>query len=287
MILCLTKNNERPSFKSDCVQYFNLSSEYQLNSTFQSSIHIEIPQKTKKNGTLNGFIILTKKSSNNDDFSFKNSVVKNIRFSKYRLKDSDKFVNLLSSTIASNDTYKKDTSPPKPITHLLSKLNIYGMYSQIRLKSTEIPGELYSDLQILKQNIYLPIIYVDKMSMNDDDFKEINAQESLHNFTINYGTISIGALRFYKQLQASIDSLKEMGFSDHQVNELTSLFTDTNVYLILVTFAVSLLHVRKYSTINSPIFKHFLNILSYFLNFLHLKMTLVFGEIRKIMLVYP
>jgi hypothetical protein len=243
--LCLTKNNERPSYKSDCVQHFNLSSEHQLNETFQINVLIDIPPKPRKNGTLNGFIILSSKNSNSD-FSFKNSVIKSLRLSKYRLKDSDKFVNLLSSTIASNDTTVKEKSQPRTVTHLLGKLNIYGMYTPIRFKSNEIPGEIYSDLQILKQNIYLPVIHIDKISMKDGDYKEINTQESIHNLTVNYDTISIGALRFYKQLEASIESLKEMGFSDHQVNELTSLFTDTNVYLILVTFAVSLLHVRKY-----------------------------------------
>jgi hypothetical protein len=38
--------------------------------------------------------------------------------------------------------------------------------------------------------------------------------------------------------------MKELGFNDAQLSELTSLFTDTDFSLILLTFLVSLFHVN-------------------------------------------
>lgn len=66
-----------------------------------------------------------------------------------------------------------------------------------------------------------------------------------YNLTVDFTPISIGLLRFFRQFEESTVALKDMGISESQIEEITSIFTDTNLYLILLTFAVSLVHVRK------------------------------------------
>jgi hypothetical protein len=39
--------------------------------------------------------------------------------------------------------------------------------------------------------------------------------------------------------------MKELGFNEKQLEELISIFTETNVYFVLVTFLVSILHVSS------------------------------------------
>ena len=60
---------------------------------------------------------------------------------------------------------------------------------------------------------------------------------------IDHAPSSVGKLRFFRQLEASMNAMKELGFNDAQLNELTSMFTDTDLYLIFLTLAVSILHV--------------------------------------------
>ena len=55
--------------------------------------------------------------------------------------------------------------------------------------------------------------------------------------------MSFGRFRFYKQIEASLFEMKAMGFSDAQLKEITSIFTDNNVHLILITFVVAMFHV--------------------------------------------
>lgn len=57
---------------------------------------------------------------------------------------------------------------------------------------------------------------------------------------------SIGKIRFYKQLESSMSAMKEIGFNDKQLKEITSLFTDTDISLVFLTFFVALFHVNVF-----------------------------------------
>ena len=54
---------------------------------------------------------------------------------------------------------------------------------------------------------------------------------------------SVGRMRFMKQMEVSISSLKRFGFNDEQIHEVTSIFTETDFYLLFLTFVVALFHV--------------------------------------------
>lgn len=73
----------------------------------------------------------------------------------------------------------------------------------------------------------------------------LNQSQSQYTLTIDYAPSSIGKLRFFRQLEASMNAMKELGFNDAQLSELTGMFTDTSLYIIFLTFTVSILHVIK------------------------------------------
>ena len=41
-----------------------------------------------------------------------------------------------------------------------------------------------------------------------------------------------------------MSAMKEIGFNDKQLKEITSLFTDTDISLVFLTFFVALFHVN-------------------------------------------
>jgi len=79
--------------------------------------------------------------------------------------------------------------------------------------------------------------------MKDDEYQVLNISQTKFTLTIEHAPSSVGRLRFFRQLEASLLSMKDLGFNDEQLGELTGLFTDTNLYVVFLTFVVSLLHV--------------------------------------------
>ena len=75
--------------------------------------------------------------------------------------------------------------------------------------------------------------------------KPLNKSQTEYSLTINHDQISIGKLRLFRQLESSIETMKELGFNENQLGELISLFTETNLYLLFLTFFVAVFHVKN------------------------------------------
>ena len=132
-----------------------------------------MPQNTKTNGSLSAYVILHKKNTT-ERFSFQHdTIVKALKFSKYKHNDTEKYVNLLSSVAGGQNLDGKNKNSPnkdKPVTHLLRKLVVYVMHSNTRFISNEIPHEIFSDLRMNDKREYLPIVHIDKLIMKDDNY---------------------------------------------------------------------------------------------------------------------
>jgi len=63
------------------------------------------------------------------------------------------------------------------------------------------------------------------------------------NVTIEYSPVTLGKLRLVLHVQATMENLKNLGFSDKDVDEVKGIFADTNVYLLGGTFFIAAVHV--------------------------------------------
>lgn len=79
--------------------------------------------------------------------------------------------------------------------------------------------------------------------MKDEEYQVLNKSQEEFKLIIDHVPSSVGKLRFFRQLEASLKAMKDLGFNDVQLSELTSMFTDTNLYVVFLTFVVSLFHV--------------------------------------------
>lgn len=70
-------------------------------------------------------------------------------------------------------------------------------------------------------------------------------QNDTINITFQYSPISIGKLRLLLHLEAAVKNLKELGFSDKDIDEVKGIFADTNVYILGGTFFIAAIHVCK------------------------------------------
>ncbi|XP_015754783.1 PREDICTED: cleft lip and palate transmembrane protein 1-like protein [Acropora digitifera] len=60
---------------------------------------------------------------------------------------------------------------------------------------------------------------------------------------VKYSPISLGKLRIWASVYESFKTMKRLGFSDKDLDEMRGIFTDTNLFLLAVTFGITVLHL--------------------------------------------
>jgi len=119
------------------------------------------------------------------------------------------------------------------------------MTDSIDIPRDNIPGEVYHLFRMNQDDkkTYLPMIFIDELSMRLRDLVKINKTDEKVTFNVEYSPISFGKLRLFNQFQASLGGLHGMGFTEKDTDEVKGIFADTNLFLLLVTFGVSAIHL--------------------------------------------
>ena len=237
-----------PKSKSECRQYIDLT-DLNFAESFSKNITINLPVKTQKNGTLTGFLVVTQKQNelesgqrNFDSTKVYKTIMKKLDLSKYKINKTKSFVNLLNSK-QSTTSGKQDQDDNRPVPHLITKLDLFTLNREIVFDRMAIPQEIFYDLALNQKNEYLPIVHINQLTLKDSEYKILNESQTELSLLITHTQVSIGAMRLNAQIHASIASMKEMGFNDEQLDQLYSIFTDTDFYLLFLSFFVALLHL--------------------------------------------
>jgi len=163
------------------------------------------------------------------------------KLTQFAIPEAETF-NLLSEDKEDKPKVKKDRS--KPVTHLRSKMLLSLMTDQLSMSLKQIPGEIGQVMQLTKdRKQFLPILYVDELSMRLKDLVIVNSTDKESSVTISYRPISLGKLRLFLQFTSALGSMAGMGFTDKDTDEVKGIFADTNLVLLLVTFGVSAVHL--------------------------------------------
>jgi len=195
-------------------------------------LNISIPRKTRLNGTLYAYVFIHPISKS----PFENGISSRLRFSltEYALP-KDQVFNLLK------DLKVKQSSVP--ITHMHSKIVLHVMTDDVSFDRMALPGEIYSIIQIAPDGSYLPIVHFDTLSATRRHLKVVNKTTDSVEVSIEYKPVSIGRLRLWMTVEGSLIKMKELGFTNNDINEIKGIFTDTNLYFLGLTFCISILHL--------------------------------------------
>ena len=118
------------------------------------------------------------------------------------------------------------------------------MTDHVNIPKDGIPGEIYSLLRLQQNtNNYLPLVYVDELSQRLKDLVIVNSTDKTSSVEIKYEPISWGKLRLFLQFSNALHSMGDFGFKDKDTDEVKGIFADTNMVLLMVTFAVSAVHL--------------------------------------------
>lgn len=76
-----------------------------------------------------------------------------------------------------------------------------------------------------------------------EDLVPVNTSITEIPVSVFYSPISFGKLRLWMQFSVAMQTLRTMGFTEKDIDELKGLFADTNIVLLCMTFVVAALHV--------------------------------------------
>jgi len=93
---------------------------------------------------------------------------------------------------------------------------------------------------------YLPVVYIDMLGSRLEDLVQVNTSLTELPITVSYTPISFGKLRLWMQFTGALFTLRQMGFTEKDIDELKGIFADTNVVFLCATFAVAAVHVSNY-----------------------------------------
>ncbi|XP_033335152.1 lipid scramblase CLPTM1L [Megalopta genalis] len=210
------------------------------------SITVTVPRKTKNNGTLYFYIIVapsSRKYSKNIAFndlqkdSYTSFTI--IKMTQYTVPEAKAF-NLLGEK-NTNAQKKKDFI--HPVTHIKSRITFTIMTDDVKLPMQTIPIELVNQLKIIHSRTFLPIVNNDFLQSRHHDLIRILPQNNTINVTLQYSPISLGKLRLLLHVEPTMHALKNLGFTDKDVDEVKGIFADTNIYILGGTFFIAAIHL--------------------------------------------
>jgi len=222
--------------------------------TKEQSVKVKLPKSVTKNGTLYLSVFacqpaLGDKQDMTDD-TWWHQVINRpqtsytlTRLTQHHIPEAETF-NLLGGEQTQEEKPKASVDRTRPTTHLRSKMIISLMTDQVKMSLKQVPGELGHVMQLTKdRKQFLPILYIDELSMRLRDLVLVNATDKEADVTLLYQPISMGKLRLFMQFNSALGSMHGMGFTDKDTDEVKGIFADTNLVLLLITFGVSAVHL--------------------------------------------
>ncbi|KAL5111431.1 Cleft lip and palate transmembrane protein 1-like protein [Taenia crassiceps] len=195
---------------------------------------VNVPPSIFKNGTATCNVqILTRKNYN----LFRRDVV----VAAHR-EPSPRPYSLLSSQEKSSVS-----GTVKSKTHWLSHLEVYVLKDAVAFPLNAIPHELMPHFHVFRKTselFYLPLFLIDPQLQPAYYWLELpeNSTKRL-NFTVEVIPLSIGKFRLRCMLAHASEQLKVMGIKDKDIEDVQSIFTETNLYLLLTTVVVAAFHL--------------------------------------------
>lgn len=215
-----------------------------------SELLIELSEAVRNNGSLHIHTVILPRRKSRDELTLQEAS---------RLRDATYIKNHLTQYAVPKSyafNLLKDQSKEqsvKPVTHVKSKYGILMCADELNIPNSEIPMEIVRLLRVNRQHEFLPIAQEDFMQARLKDLVEITDDVKSAEVVYSYKPVSIGKLRFFLQIEATLKQFLALGFTEKDLDELKGVFVDTNLYLLCATIFIGSVHVShkiKHKMIN-------------------------------------
>lgn len=223
--------------------------DFNLEEPFEVVLEVEIPDRTLRNGSLYAHVFLLPNYSADQIHPQSESwhIMQSSLITTYMTPKAETF-KLVSGDEAEEETSKGEQYNPenKPTSHLRTVLPLGAVSEPLSFEWDAVPPEIYHLLKLKeeKNQGYLPLFFVNELAFRVKDLVELHPfKNSVVNFTVKYEPVSVGKLRLLVTTRQSLVQLRGLGFTEKDVDEVKSIFTDTNFYFLALTFAVAAVHI--------------------------------------------
>ncbi|GAV01690.1 hypothetical protein RvY_12363 [Ramazzottius varieornatus] len=158
-------------------------------------------------------------------------------------------INLIA--VKNDDDVKKNgqsttRSSGQLVQHWHTRLRLHVMETPIIFDRMSIPHELYQHLKFKSDAsgavAYQPLVFIDHLSGKRDEYVPLKDKKQL-NLTIDYSPMSVGKIRLISMIGASMEQMKTFGLKEADLEDVISIFTETNFYILTLTICVTVLHL--------------------------------------------
>ncbi len=232
-------------------------------SETEATVKVPLPKKVRNNGTLHLAVFSAPLDAKEDPESRWLSMISSpeatytmVPLTQHHVREAETFNLLGDKEMTPEEKARKEKEEEakkkkgtldddRPVTHLRSSVTVSMMSDEVRMPTNEVPPELYHLMRKSPKDAgrYLPVVYVDELSLRLRDLRVVNATDEHGEVLFKYRPISYGKLRMFLQFTAALSSMRGLGFTAKDTDEVKGIFADTNLALLLVTFAVSAVHL--------------------------------------------
>ncbi|KAI6183756.1 Ribonuclease [Aphelenchoides bicaudatus] len=223
------------------MQHIFTKQNLDLSKALDQTIQLEIPATVRRNGTLQAYVFLMNNEFKGEDFEDTEWLIKDsLPLTIYTTPKAETF-NLMS-----NETTHQSKSV-RPVTHLRSILPINVMTESLILNRADLPDEIRHYIYLVNEgssrSSYLPFMDLDDMRIREKDLVEIKRDTEALNLTISYLPISWGRFRLSATMKLTFSQFMSLGFSNKDIDDMKSIFAETNFYFLALTVVVATVHM--------------------------------------------
>ncbi|XP_055607225.1 lipid scramblase CLPTM1L isoform X2 [Uranotaenia lowii] len=217
---------------------------FEYNNEFTRIFDVDIPAKTRRNGSLFMHVVL---AANNDNLEWNSikrdgpTVIQKLLLTEYELPRASTFRLLGESDNEADSVDNRFSS--KPVTHIRTKLYLNILTELFEMSAADVPPELARFVRINYKDQFLPIIHVDFLKTRQQDLVQVTSKMSNISIEFNYAPIGVGKLKLLAHVELALQALQKMGFTKKDLNEVKGIFSDTNLYLLCGTVFVGSIHM--------------------------------------------
>lgn len=226
-----------------------------IDEIMEREVQVELPEHTRNNGSLYiHCFLLPAEFRDTNPFKSDWRLLETARMTTYQVPEAETFRLIDEEDIAERKKKNEEAARSNkqlrdsgtPVTHFRSVLPLTIVAESPKFDSKAIPSEIYHQLELFHkdgQSYYWPIFYIDELSFRIKDLVQIKPEQKSVTLKIHYRPLSIGKLRLLITALASLSQLKQMGFTEKDIDEVKGIFVDTNFYFLLLTIFVAALHM--------------------------------------------
>jgi len=213
-----------------------LTYDFEDSNSISKNFTFVPPKYLQNNGTLYAHIFATKPRYLNRPAS---TLYKVHSLVKYLPRPKPKGKNLLSEETNKEPEIVYD--PKELISYWKPSLSVHLIVDHTAHPPNSIPQEVYQHFNITGDK-YTPIMYINEFWIYREHLNPIN--ETVEELNIEFHTSPMGPMKwqFQIQMQKSFETQEMFGAGENMGDDFKRMLTDTNPYLLGLTFVVTILH---------------------------------------------